>query len=219
VGGEESWCKDVQLAAMMKRLDQEFLAHLAQTDKAMLRLVARNPALEMPQARPPFEGLVRIVAGQQLSVKAAGTVFARVLQSCGGEVSPKSVHRCGVAGLANAGLSKAKASSVLALAQFAGPDSRKLVELCDSPWMEARQELQTIPGIGPWSADMFAMFVLGLPDVFASGDLGLRVAMERHLDVAEKQKPAIYDQRALCWSPYRTLASLHLWESLKAPVK
>jgi DNA-3-methyladenine glycosylase II len=62
---------------------------------------------------------------------------------------------------------------------------------------------------------MYAMFGLGLNDVFSPGDLGLRKAMERHLNVAQKQKPAVYDQRALCWSPYRTLASLHLWHSLK----
>ena len=62
---------------------------------------------------------------------------------------------------------------------------------------------------------MYAMFGLAMPDVFSSGDLGLRVAMERHLAVAPKQKPAVYDQRALVWRPYRTLASLHLWHSLK----
>ena len=62
---------------------------------------------------------------------------------------------------------------------------------------------------------MYAMFGLGMADVFSSGDLGLRVAMEKHLNLEPKQKPAVYDERALAWRPYRTLASLHLWHSLK----
>jgi 3-methyladenine DNA glycosylase/8-oxoguanine DNA glycosylase len=62
---------------------------------------------------------------------------------------------------------------------------------------------------------MYAMFGLGMEDVFSSGDFGLRVAMETHLEIPPKQKPAVYDQRALRWRPYRTMASLHLWHSLK----
>ncbi|MGB1481183.1 MAG: DNA-3-methyladenine glycosylase family protein [Flavobacteriales bacterium] len=200
---------------MMKRLDREFRAHLAESDPDMYRLVKPNPTLALPAPRPPFEGLVRIVAGQQLSVKAASTVFARVTEACGGIVSPETVQRCGHLGLRAAGLSQAKVLSVLALADYAGPEANRLLRACEKPWAEIRPELLAVRGIGPWSADMFAMFVLGLPDVFAPGDLGLRTAMERNLGLAPNQKPAIYDRRALVWSPYRTLACLHLWESLK----
>ena len=200
---------------MMKRLDREFRAHLAQSDPAMCHLVKQNQALALPARRPPFEGLVRIVAGQQLSVKAASTVCARVTEACGGRVSPESVRRCGPLGLRAAGLSQAKVLSVLALSEFAGPGARRLLNACERPWDEIRPQFLALRGIGPWSADMFAMFVLGLPDVFAPGDLGLRMAMERHLGLAKNQKPAIYDRRALVWAPYRTLACLHLWESLK----
>ena len=83
------------------------------------------------------------------------------------------------------------------------------------PWEDVRATLLELKGIGPWSVDMYAMFGLGMADVFSSGDLGLRVAMETHLNLEPKQKPAVYDQRALSWRPYRTLASLHLWHSLK----
>ncbi|MGB1578185.1 MAG: DNA-3-methyladenine glycosylase family protein, partial [Flavobacteriales bacterium] len=142
---------------MMKRLDREFRAHLAESDPDMYRLVKPNPTLALPAPRPPFEGLVRIVAGQQLSVKAASTVFARVTEACGGIVSPETVQRCGHLGLRAAGLSQAKVLSVLALADYAGPEANRLLRACEKPWAEIRPELLAVRGIGPWSADMFAM--------------------------------------------------------------
>ena len=200
---------------MNERMDQEFRAHLKQNDSDFFKMIQGHPAMALPTPRPPFEALVRIVAGQQLSVKAAATVFSRVQSALDGEVSASTVSQASPEQLRAAGLSGAKSASVFALAEFAGRDERHLLRLFEEPWSVARERLLQIRGIGPWSVDMYAMFGLGLPDVFASGDLGLRVAMERHLEMAPKQKPAVYDRRALCWSPYRTLASLHLWHSLK----
>ena len=181
----------------------------------MHAVIARHPALHLPSPRPPFEALVRIVAGQQLSVKAAATVVSRVEASLDGHVTPQQVLAAGPDVLRRAGLSGAKSRSVMAIAKFAGTDAVHLERLLETPWEDARATLLELKGIGPWSVDMYAMFGLGMADVFSSGDLGLRVAMETHLNLEPKQKPAVYDQRALSWRPYRTLASLHLWHSLK----
>ena len=200
---------------MMERMDEEFRALVQKEDPEMYAVIARHPALHLPSPRPPFEALVRIVAGQQLSVKAAATVVSRVEASLDGHVMPQQVLAAGLDVLRRAGLSGAKSRSVMAIAQFAGTDAVHLDRLLESPWKDARSTLLQIKGIGPWSVDMYAMFGLGMADVFSSGDLGLRVAMEKHLNLEPKQKPAVYDQRALSWSPFRTLASLHLWHSLK----
>jgi DNA-3-methyladenine glycosylase II len=200
---------------MNERMDKEFRAHLASNDSDFLEVIALHPVLELPSPRPPFEALVRIVAGQQLSVKAAATVFGRVKDSLSGDVSVESLQRVDPASLRAAGLSGAKTASIMALAEFAGLGEQRLHEILDGSWTDARDALLSVRGIGPWSVDMYAMFGLGRPDIFAPGDLGLRIAMEKHLGIPEKQKPAVYDQRALRWSPYRTLASLHLWHSLK----
>lgn len=200
---------------MMERMDEEFRALVQKEDPEMHAVIARHPALHLPSPRPPFEALVRIVAGQQLSVKAAATVVSRVEASLDGHVTPQQVLAAGPDVLRRAGLSGAKSRSVVAIAQFAGTDAVHLERLLESPWEDARATLLELKGIGPWSVDMYAMFGLGMADVFSSGDLGLRVAMETHLNLAPKQKPAVYDQRALSWRPYRTLASLHLWHSLK----
>ena len=200
---------------MMERMDEEFRAHVQKVDPQMHQIVHRHPPLTLPPPRPPFEALVRIVAGQQLSVKAAATVVSRIENALDGNISPQSVRKVGHDGLRLAGLSGAKSRSVLCIAEFAGTDAIHLQSLLDQPWEEVRPILLSLQGIGPWSADMYAMLGLGMQDIFSSGDLGLRVAMETHLGVPQKQKPAVYDQRALCWRPYRTMASMHLWHSLK----
>lgn len=200
---------------MMERMDEEFRALVQKEDPQMHAVIARHPTLHLPSPRPPFEALVRIVGGQQLSVKAAATVVSRVEAALDGQVTPQQVLDAGPDVLRRAGLSGAKSRSVMAIAQFAGTDAVCLERLLETPWVDARAILLKIRGIGPWSVDMYAMFGLGMADVFSSGDLGLRVAMETHLNLAPKQKPAVYDQRALSWRPYRTLASLHLWHSLK----
>jgi len=200
---------------MMERMDEEFRALVQKEDPQMHAVIARHPALHLPSPRPPFEALVRIVAGQQLSVKAAATVVSRIEMTLDGHVTPEQVLAVGPDVLRRAGLSGAKSRSVMAIAQFAGTDAVHLVRLLAAPWADVRTILLELKGIGPWSVDMYAMFGLAMADVFSSGDLGLRVAMETHLHVPAKQKPAVYDQRALCWRPYRTLASLHLWHSLK----
>ena len=202
----------------MERMDEEFRAHVQIVDPEMYNLVMRHPTLSMPSPGPPFESLVRIVVGQQLSVKSAASVMSNLVQALGGEVSPNQIQSAGFESIRSAGLSGAKCRCLMAIADYAGSDSKKLIVLMSEPWPNFRAELLKLRGIGPWTADMFAMSGLGLPDVFSSCDLGLRVAMESHLHILPKQKPAVYDQRALCWSPYRTMASLHLWHSLKADV-
>ena len=142
-------------------------------------------------------------------------LFQRLELVLNGKVTANAVAEASIETLRDAGLSRAKGQTLMALAAFTGADEMQLQSLIDGPWSTCRAQLLQVKGIGPWSVDMFAMFGIGNPDIFASGDLGLRLAMERHLDISPKQKPAVYDQRALVWSPFRTLASLHLWHSLK----
>ena len=164
---------------MMERMDEEFRALVQKEDPQMHAVIARHPLLHLPLPRPPFEALVRIVAGQQLSVKAAATDVLR-----------------------GAGLSGAKSRSVMAIADFAGPDGSDLDRLLEAPWHEVRAALLELKGIGPWSVDMYAMFGLGMPDVFSSVYLGVRGAMEPDLTFSPILRLSGYDQRALCWGAY-----------------
>ncbi|MGB2228698.1 MAG: DNA-3-methyladenine glycosylase family protein, partial [Flavobacteriales bacterium] len=164
--------------------------------------------------RPPFEALVRTVVGQQLSVKAASTISARLTSACDGQLEPRRIQALSMETLRGAGLSQSKADCVLRVADMAGPDGLCLERLTQMPSLEWRKELLQIKGLGPWSCDMFGMFGLGDLDMFSAGDLGLRNAMVDSLGMGAKEKPVAFELRADRWKPYRTVASLHLWKSL-----
>lgn len=199
---------------MIERQDQEFRAHLSKTDVEFHRLIAPHPPLPPFERRRPLDAMVRIVAGQQLSVKAAQSVCQRLEQLCGGTIDAMSLSKQPWEAIRACGLSAAKTHCVLALVEFSGSDEKALQELVLCEWEEVRNTLLAIKGIGPWSVDMFGMVGLRMPDLFASGDLGLRMAMVECLGVPANAKPATLEARALKWSPYRTLASRHLWLAL-----
>ena len=199
---------------MVERVHAAFLALLVKTDADMHQLVERQGPLPLPDRRPPFEALVRTVVGQQLSVKAASTISARLTSACLGQLEPSRIQGLSMEALRGAGLSQSKADCVLRVADLAGPGGLHLERLIQLPSSEWRKELLQIKGLGPWSCDMFGMFGLGDLDMFSAGDLGLRNAMVTHLGMSAKEKPAAFELRALHWKPYRTVASLHLWKSL-----
>ena len=199
---------------MYERVHTAFLALLVKTDPDMHRLVDQHGPLPLPDVRPPFEALVRTVVGQQLSVKAASTISARLTSACDGQLEPRRIQALSMEALREAGLSRSKADCVMRVAGMAGPGGLHLERLIQMPAPEWRKELLQIKGLGPWSCDMFGMFGLGDLDLFSSGDLGLRNAMVTHLGMSAKEKPAAFELRAGLWKPYRTLASLHLWKSL-----
>ena len=199
---------------MYERVHAAFLALLVKTDPDMQVLVHRQGPLSLPAPRPPFEALVRTVVGQQLSVKAASTISARLTSACDGQLEPRRIQALSMETLRGAGLSQSKADCVLRVADMAGPDGLCLERLTQMPSLEWRKELLQIKGLGPWSCDMFGMFGLGDLDMFSAGDLGLRNAMVASLGMGAKEKPAAFELRADRWKPYRTVASLHLWKSL-----
>ncbi|MGB1347496.1 MAG: DNA-3-methyladenine glycosylase family protein [Flavobacteriales bacterium] len=199
---------------MYERVHAAFLALLVKTDPDMQVLVHRQGPLPLPAPRPPFEALVRTVVGQQLSVKAASTISARLTSACDGQLEPRRIQALSMETLRGAGLSQSKADCVLRVADMAGPDGLCLERLTQMPSLEWRKELLQIKGLGPWSCDMFGMFGLGDLDMFSAGDLGLRNAMVASLGMGAKEKPAAFELRADRWKPYRTVASLHLWKSL-----
>ena len=90
----------------MERMDEEFRAHVQIVDPEMYNLVMRHPTLSMPSPGPPFESLVRIVVGQQLSVKSAASVMSNLIQVLGGEVSPNQIQSAGFESIRSAKNSK-----------------------------------------------------------------------------------------------------------------
>jgi AraC family transcriptional regulator of adaptative response / DNA-3-methyladenine glycosylase II len=179
----------------------------------------RTVGLRVPGAISGFELALRAVLGQQISVKAATTIFGRFVDTFGGKIvtpdpdvdrlppSAESVANATLQQLIDRGLTGKRAESVQALARAVADRSVVLDPPVDA--VVARAALRELPGIGPWTAEYVAMRALGDPDAFPHSDLGLLQALK--LD-----KPATLLARAEAFRPWRAYAALHLWHGYAA---
>jgi DNA-3-methyladenine glycosylase II len=198
----------------------QFLRECA--DPVMAALAGRIGPLDHAarrRGRPDdaYGSLVRTIVGQQLSTKAAGTIYAR-LAALFGERPPTPAELLAAEdeALREVGLSRQKIGYLRDLAARVKSGELDLHALHELPDEEVSERITSVKGLGRWSADMFLMFHLRRPDVLPVGDLGIRRAVERAYAL-----PALPDEDSLRaisgpWRPHRTLASLYLWESLDA---
>lgn len=172
---------------------------------------------ERRRGRPTdaYGTLVRAIVGQQLSTKAAASIFQRVLDLFGGKVpAPQELIDAEPDALRGAGLSRAKVAYLRDLAERVEDGELDLGHLAELPDSQVAEQLTAVKGIGQWSADMFLIFHLGRPDVLAAGDLGIRRAAERAYALPEIPDVETLTRIAEPWRPYRSLACLYLWASL-----
>jgi AraC family transcriptional regulator of adaptative response / DNA-3-methyladenine glycosylase II len=193
-------------------------AHLQQ-DSHLGRLALHTPGLRVPGCVDGFELALRAVLGQQVTVKAATTLFNRFVDSFGFPVitplaavdraapSAESVAQASLQQLIDHGLTRRRADTILRLAQAIADGSLSLQGA--TPQAERRAALLAMPGIGPWTVEYISMRAFADPDGFPAADLGLM----RALDL---RKPNELQARAECWRPWRAYAALHLWHSLGA---
>ena len=159
---------------------------------------------------------MRAIVGQQLSTKAARTIYLRLTERYGGRTpSPAELIADDLDELrVAAGLSRAKASYLRSLAEHVVSGELELERLDEMPDDEVAAELVAVKGLGQWTADMFLMFHLQRPDVLPVGDLGIRRAVERAYELPAMPGPAELTEIAEPWRPHRTLACRYLWRSL-----
>jgi DNA-3-methyladenine glycosylase II len=189
-------------------------------DPVLGALVAGHGPLdeeERRRGRPDdaYGSLVRAIAGQQLSVKAARTIYNRLCDLYGGRTpTPAELIATDPDELRGVGLSRAKAAYLRDLAEHVEDGELDLERLPELPDAEVAEQLIAIKGLGRWTIDMFLMFHLGRPDVLPVGDLGIRKAAQIAYGLAELPAPVELEQIAEPWRPHRTLACLYLWASL-----
>lgn len=164
-----------------------------------------------------FTTLARAIAGQQISVKAADSVWQRFVACTGGKtsrISPAAVLALPEVDLRRCGLSERKVEYIRHLAQkFAAREisAAKLAKLEDHA---VRAELIRLKGIGPWTADMYLIFNLWRPNVLPLGDLGLIRAIEANYCAGRRVSERRLRMLAERWNPYATVAVWYLWRSL-----
>lgn len=198
----------------------EAMEHLAAADPVMGAIVAAQGPLDPAQrsrGRPgdSYGALVRSITGQQLSVKAAHTIYLRVCDLYGGRTpTPAELIETAPEQLRAAGLSYSKAAHLSDLAQRVQSGELDLEHLDDLDDRATAEMLVAVKGIGQWTADVFMMFHLGRPDILPVGDLGIRKAAETNYGLRKLPSPDRLRRLARPWRPYRTLACVYLWESL-----
>ena len=186
----------------------------------MARLVddiGRLSVKRRKRGRPddPYGVLVRSITGQQLSTKAAATIYGRLTARYGGRTpTPQEILDTNPEDLRAIGLSNAKAAYLRDLAEHIVDGELPVDRLAELPDAKVYETLTAVKGLGRWTVDMFLIFHLGRPDVLPVGDLGIRKAIQVQYGLQDLPTASQMEQMAEAWRPHRTLASLYLWESL-----
>jgi len=191
----------------------EAKAHLSKKDKVLKRIIAEYEGELLTVKGDAFFTLARAIVGQQISVKAADTVWKRFSQKVG-KITPKNVMETSDEDLRAAGLSGQKVNYMRSLATYFTENkaiTRKWAKMTDD---ELLKSITSIKGIGSWTAEMFMIFHLGRPDVFPIKDIGVQKAMFRHYHKSDKVALTELVKRAEGWRPYRSVATWYLWRSL-----
>ena len=194
----------------------EAVAHLQRVDPVLGAVIDRVGPYA-PSRRPErFHALVQAIIFQQLAGRAAQTIFDRFVQSVGGGrfPTPEVLLAASDDAMRSAGLSRGKMSYLRDLATHVSNRTLNFHRHSRMTDDEVIADLTRVRGIGRWTAEMFLMFNLHRPDVLPVDDLGVRNAVARLYAMPEPPPPKelrVFGER---WSPYRTVASWYLWQSL-----
>lgn len=189
------------------------LSHFKKVDPILYELAKSIDPIVLEKSPNHFIRLVRSIVGQQLSVKAASTIFSRFEKLFQTEINAGEILELNDEDMRSCGISYSKIKYIKDLAEKVHSKELLLEALEDADAETIIENLTKVKGIGTWSAEMFLMFALARPDVFSVGDLGLKNAMIRLYGL---DKPTNKELLKLSekWSPYRTYASRILWQSL-----
>src|SRR2546430_13505771 len=185
---------------------------LARRDPVMAAIMRAHPKIFLTPRGEPFFTLGRAIVGQQISVKAAQSVWSRVVQ-CVGEITPALVLARERPELRACGLSDRKVEYIADLAQHFADGAihvHRWPEMADE---EIIAELIAVRGIGRWTAEMFLMFNLLRPDVFPLDDLGLQKGIRRAYFKGRKVSLRTMTRLGEAWLPWRSVAPWYPWRS------
>ena len=189
------------------------IKHFKKEDPILYELAKRIDPFVLEKSQNHFVRLVRAIVGQQLSVKAASTIFGRFEKLFKKEINAAEILKLKDDDIRACGISYPKIKYIKDLSEKVR-DKQVLLETLETADEDfIINHLTQVKGIGVWSAEMFLMFALARPDVFSIGDLGLRNAVTRLYGLKNPTNKEIL-KLSTKWSPYRTYACRILWQSL-----
>ena len=191
--------------------------HLSKADPKLSRLMKRVGPCKLHAVAPrdPFEALCMSIASQQLSTKAAATIFGRFCDLFPNrKPTPDRVMTLTDDEIRAAGFSRPKVAFIKDLAAHVLDGRLDLKGLKKHPDDEVMRQLVAVKGIGRWTAEIFLMFRLGRPDILPADDLGLMNAVHRAYGLKKRPDAKKLRRMGEAWKPYRSIASWYLWQSL-----
>lgn len=198
----------------IQRLDETTLAAglaaICAQDESMARIVAEFGPPPLYHAEPGLPFLVRIVVEQLISLKAADTIYRRLVKAVG-ELTPENLLTAGHDTIRQAGLTNAKTSTILGLALACASGTLDLKTLHTVSDQAVIKALVALKGIGPWTAKVYLMRALRRQDVWVSGDRALALAVQWVYKLDETPTYAELDKMSERWQPYRSVAVHQLW--------
>ncbi len=200
--------------AQMKKI----VAELSARDSRLAKVIDAHPLCTIGRNPNPvshFEALVESVISQQLAVKAADTIYARVKTLVNGRMVPARVAVIPETAMREAGVSGAKFKTIQGLADAALTKKIKINHLhAIDDDQEIFRQLTSLWGIGPWTVDMFMMFQLGRLDIWPTGDLGVRRGYEKIYRLADEISPLALEKKGEKFRPYRSVVAWYCWRAL-----
>lgn len=188
---------------------------------AVSELVDRDPHLQLVidgfgvppvwRREPGFATLVLLILEQQVSLASAKACFDRLAARLDGGVTPDGVLSLDDATLREVGFSRQKTRYARVLSESVLEDTLDLDALATHDDEEARRQLTALPGIGPWTADVYLLACLGRQDVWPVGDVALQAAAQRIKRLETRPTPVELDALGEAWRPYRSVAAQLLW--------
>ena len=184
---------------------------LSRKDDVLQGIINEFDDLELVSRGDLFYTLIRSVIGQQISVKAASTVWSRLCERIG-DIEPKNILSADIEDLRSCGLSQRKAEYVIGISEsWSDYDYIEWKEMSDE---EIIQELIKLRGVGKWTAEMILIFTMLRPDVFPIGDIGMIRGIEKSYNSGERMSREELYAISEKWKPWRTVACCFMWRTV-----
>ena len=186
---------------------------LSERDAVIRKIAAKSRGLTLRSRGDAFNTLARSIVGQQISVKAAASVWQK-LNTAVTTIRPEVIHRHDIEVLLACGLSRSKVASLQDLALHFVDSKLSIKRWEQMSDGELIAELTQIRGIGRWTAEMFLIFYMSRPDVLPVDDIGLQRAMSLHYNHGKPLSKLKINAVAKRWAPWRSVATWYMWRSL-----
>ncbi len=185
-------------------------AELGTRDPMLAAITARWGDPPLWARQPGFPTLIRIILEQQVSLAAAATLYERLVSHAGG-MTPRNIAALGLDGLREFGLTRQKSAFCHGLATRVLDGALDLAAVSRRPDAEGRAMLLAVPGLGPWSVDIYFLMALRRPDIWPQGDLALAMQLRELLQLPSN--PSRNDQQRIAerWAPWRSVAARIVW--------